>query len=176
MTTPITASPAEICRLFITRQRLAGPRPAPTAEGLLEVARDLGCIQLDPISAVARTNLLVPWSRLGSYDPALFDQLLWQDRSLFEYWAHCASIVLTEDYPIHHAHMKNHRAGDSPWAKRVRDWMTKNQKLVDEVFAALRERDHVSSKEFDGRTAFSWTSSGWTDDRNVSRLLYYLWI
>jgi hypothetical protein len=176
MTKPISVSPAEIRRLFITRQRLAGPRPAPTAEGLLEVARDLGCIQLDPISAVARTNLLVPWSRLGSYDPAIFDQLLWQDRSLFEYWAHCASIVLTEDYPIHHAHMKNHRAGDSPWAKRVRDWMSKNQKLVDEVFAALKERDHISSKEFDGRTAFSWTSSGWTDDRNVSRLLYYLWI
>lgn len=39
-------------RLAITRQRLAGPRPAPGPAGLLEVARDLGCVQLDPINAV----------------------------------------------------------------------------------------------------------------------------
>jgi uncharacterized protein YcaQ len=139
------------------------------------VARDLGCIQLDPTSAVARTNLLVPWSRLGPYDPAIFDQLLWQDRSLFEYWAHAASIVLTEDYPIHHAHMRHFRTGSSSWQVNIRSWIAKNQSMVDEVFAALNERDHISSKDFDGRTAYTWASSGWTNDRNVSRLLNFLW-
>jgi len=39
-------------RLAITKQCLAGPRPAPGPQGRLEVARDLGCVQLDPISAV----------------------------------------------------------------------------------------------------------------------------
>ena len=67
--------------------------------------RDLGCLQIDPISVVARSHLLVLWSRLGPYDVAHLDQLLWDDRSLFEYWAHAASIVLTEDFPIHAAFM-----------------------------------------------------------------------
>ena len=88
-------------RLFILRQRLNDPDPANDAAGILDVVRDLGCLQLDPISAVARSHQLVVRSRVGNYDLAALDQLLWNDRSLFEYWAHMASIVLTEDYPIH---------------------------------------------------------------------------
>ncbi|NIP22845.1 MAG: hypothetical protein GWO38_03240 [Phycisphaerae bacterium] len=71
-------------RLAITRQRLAGPRPKPDAAGILAVIRDLNCLQLDPISAVAPSHLLVLWSRLGTYDPAHLDTLLWEERRLFE--------------------------------------------------------------------------------------------
>jgi uncharacterized protein YcaQ len=175
MNTPITVSPVDIRRLFITRQRLAGPRPAPTAEGLLELTRDLGCIQLDPTSAVARTNLLVPWSRIGQYDPAIFDRLLWQDHSLFEYWAHAASIVPTEDYPIHLAHMMRYRSGKRRWGMRVQEWMSKNQDVVDAVMTALKEREYVTSADFDAKKAVGWTSSGWNNDRKVSMVLDFLW-
>ena len=48
--------------------------------------------------------MLVLWSRLGGFDRA--DTLLWRERWLFEYWPHAASVVLTEDYPIHHAMMR----------------------------------------------------------------------
>ncbi len=44
---------------------------------------------------------MVLWSRLGGFDRDDLDTLLWRERWLFEYWAHAASIVLTEDYPIH---------------------------------------------------------------------------
>jgi uncharacterized protein YcaQ len=88
-------------RLFLVRQRLNDRQPANDAAGILDVVRDLSCLQLDPISAVARSHQLVVWSRVGTYQLAALDQLLWRDRSLFEYWAHMASIVLTEDYPIH---------------------------------------------------------------------------
>src|SRR2546427_11100998 len=89
-------------RLAVARQRLAGPRPGrPGAEAIMQVARDLGCLQLDPIAVVARSHLLVLAARLGPFDPAALDRLLWNDRALFEYWAHRASIVLTEDFPIH---------------------------------------------------------------------------
>src|SRR6185437_14909535 len=65
-------------RLAVLKQRLAGPRPAPSADGILGLVRELGCLQLDPISYVAKSHLLVTWSRVGPYDPAVLDQLLWE--------------------------------------------------------------------------------------------------
>src|SRR6478609_6884519 len=110
MSTSRKVTPEVARRIAVTRQRLAGPRPSPDEEGMIEVVRDIGCLQIDPISAVARTNYLVPWSRLGVYDPDIQDKLLFNDHALFEYWAHAASIVLTEDYPIHSALMRRYQA------------------------------------------------------------------
>jgi len=45
----------------------------------------------------------------GRVRPGRSGHLLWRERWLFEYWAHAASIVLTEDYPIHHAMMRGYR-------------------------------------------------------------------
>ena len=118
-----TISPQIARRLAISAQRLTGPRPRPNADGMLELFRDLRCVQIDPIRAVERTELLVLWSRLGKFDPAVLEQLLWQDKTLFEYWAHCASIVLTEDYPIFRHQMARHadiRRGHCPCPGRPR--------------------------------------------------------
>src|SRR5215207_5066909 len=136
---PITKATAR--RLAITRQHLAGKTPKPTPEAILNIVRDLGCLQLDPISAVARSHLLVLWSRLGAYDPADVDRLIYEERHLFEYWAHVASIVLTEDYPVHHARMRSYAAGDDvPWNQRVQAWINQNQDLRDFIIAELTEK------------------------------------
>src|SRR5467141_2157506 len=103
MTTGPTISVSQARQLAITRQGLAGNhRP----NGILDLVRRIGCLQLDPINVVARSHLLVLWSRLGTFDRAELDRLLWKDRALFEYWAHAASIVLTEDYPLHAGMMR----------------------------------------------------------------------
>jgi uncharacterized protein len=168
-----TLTPTLARRLAITRQRLAGPRPAPDASGIMEVVRDLGCVQLDPISAVARTHWLVLWSRLGNYDRAHFDHLMWQERKLFEYWAHCASIVLTEDYPLYSPMMQGYQ-----WSERTRTWVKQNEKLKRYILAAIRRRRPILSRvlEEDGLYPKAWVSTGWTSGRNISRMLDFLWI
>ncbi len=87
-------------RLAISCQRLDSPRPPADSEGIMEVVGDLGYIQIDPIRIVERSHLLVLWSRLGPYDPAHLNSLLWKEKRLFEDWAQATSIVLAEDYPI----------------------------------------------------------------------------
>ena len=163
-------------RLAITRQHLAGARVSANSDGIMEVMRDLGCLQLDPINVVARSHLLVLRSRLGAYDRAHLDALLWRERKLFEYWAHCASIVLTEDYPIHNAFMRNYTTDDSVWSRRVRKWVMDNDTLRRVILTRLRREGPLPARAFEGAEAHAWVSTGWTSGRNVSRMLDFLWL
>src|SRR2546428_8715939 len=91
-------------QLAVACQRLSGLRPKPiTTDAIRELVRTIGCLQLDPTPIVARNHLLVLFSRLGPFDPRLVDALLWDERRLYEYWAHQASIVPTEDRGLHAA-------------------------------------------------------------------------
>ncbi len=170
-----TISPLVARRLAVASQRLSAPPATPTAENMLDVVRQIGCLQLDPISAVARSHQLVLWSRLGASKQADFDRLMWQDRALFEYWAHAASIVLTEDYPIHHALMRNYPSGDSAWSQRTRAWLDENDSLRQHILDEIRQRGPMLSREFTDGAKAEWYSSGWTSGRNVNQMLDYLW-
>lgn len=170
LTTQLPNIPVSLARrLFITKQRLAGDKP----QSILDVVRDIGCLQIDPISAVARSHQLVLFSRLGNYDLSELDKLLWDERKLFEYWAHCASIVLTEDYPIFQRLMSEY-----PWSGRTRAWTKENDKLRRYVLAHIRKRGPVLSREFEeaGINPKAWVSTGWTSGRNISRMIDILWI
>lgn len=147
------------------------------ADALYNVIRDLGCLQLDPISAVARSHQLVLWSRVGSYDVGALDDLMFKQRRLFEYWAHEASIVLTEDYPLHQHRMRHYVTDNSGWSTRVRDWLTSNAALHDHIRLHLQEKGAAFSRDLqaDGLDPEHWVSSGWTGGRNVSRMLDFMW-
>jgi uncharacterized protein YcaQ len=132
-------------RMAIVAQGLAGSRPRADTEGIMDVIGRLGCLQLDPITIVARSHLLVLWSRLGSYDQGLLDLLLWQERRLFEYWAHAASIVLTQDYPIHQMRMRSYGKGSDAWSQQVSAWMQQNETLRISILSALQQRGPLRS-------------------------------
>ena len=157
-------------RLVVSRQRLAGPRPAGDAAGLMEVARDLNCLQLDPISVVARSHEIVLWSRLGSYDRVAFDRVVWTERRMFEYWAHAASLVLTEDYPIHRRLMLTYRAG-GPRGRGRRAWMEANRGLRRAILVRLRRAGPLPGRALRDASDMPWTSGGWTNERNVDQML-----
>jgi uncharacterized protein YcaQ len=162
-------------RLAIVAQGLAGPRPRADTEGIMEVISRLGCLQLDPINIVARSHLLVLWSRLGPYDQGLLDRLLWQERRLFEYWAHAASIVLTQDYPIHQMRMRSFGKRSDGWSQHVSAWMQQNETLRLSILSALQQRGPLRSRDFEDPVQVAWRSSGWTDGRTVGRMLDFLW-
>jgi uncharacterized protein YcaQ len=141
----------------------------------MEVIRDLGCLQLDPTNVVARSHLLVLWSRLGVFDPADLESLRWEERSLFEYWAHRASIVLTEDYPIHQLMMRRYPGDRYAHSRRTREWLKQNPALRRHVLARLRRAGPLRLRDFEDRTVVGWQSGGWTSGRNVERMLDVLW-
>jgi uncharacterized protein YcaQ len=162
--------------MAVAKQHLSGLPPVVTGpETVLDVVRDLGCLQLDPISVLDRSPLLVLWSRLGSFDRGLLDRLLWHDRSLFEYWAHAASIVLTEDYPIHHLLMRRYPRQRYSHGRRTAEWLQHNQVLRRHVLSRLRRDGPVRMSEIEDLSERPWKSGGWTTERNVARMMDVLW-
>ncbi|MDP9252147.1 MAG: winged helix DNA-binding domain-containing protein, partial [Chloroflexota bacterium] len=74
-------------RLVIDAQLLGSERHSADRRGILETVDRLLWLQLDPTSVVARSHLLVLWSRLGRYDPADVARLIYRDQRLFEWRA-----------------------------------------------------------------------------------------
>jgi uncharacterized protein YcaQ len=172
-TPPILAiSPQTARRLAVAAQQLTVDRPA---DNILDIVRALGCLQIDPTNAVARTHQLVLWSRLGAYDEAEFERLMWQERSLFEYWAHAASIVLTEDFPIHAAMMRREASLSRSWGESIDTWLEKNAELRDHILGEIRERGPLASRDFEDKSVEGWQSTGWNGGRNVGRMIDFLW-
>ena len=168
-------------RLAVAKQHLAGKRPdKPDSDDILEVTRSLGCLQLDPISAVAPSHLIVLWSRLGIFDPSELDRLLWSEKKLFEYWAHQASIVLMEDYPLYYYMMRGYpdvvlRSLGPVWRARVKKWLGKNSDLRDYVLTELKQKGPLLSRQFEDKTRAKPRGFGWSSWSDVSRMLSHLY-
>ena len=155
-------------------QRLSSPRPS----SIGETVHDLTMVQIDPTSAVARTEHLVLFSRLGRrFRVAELERLLWDQRSLFEYWVH---IVPTDDLPIHRVSMRRFPTGGPlGQLKRrtyVRDWLAANQRFERYVLSELRRRGPLRARDLEDRVADGWHTGGWNDQgRNVAMILDMLW-
>jgi uncharacterized protein YcaQ len=143
----------------------------PSAAAILKTVQHLGYLQLDPTNVVARNQLLVLWSRLGRYKLADLDRVMWKDRALFEYITFIAPI---SDLPLHALRMQGVRRGDSSYAGRITDWVKRNAALRRHVLGRLRQEGALPVTAFEDRSVHSWTSSGWTGDRNVSQMLSFL--
>jgi uncharacterized protein YcaQ len=168
----ITITPTIARRLAITKQRLSGrSRPAATPDGIMELIHDLGGLQLDPTNRVARSHLLVLWSRLGPFDPAHLDTLLWQERRLFEYGAYLRP---TSAYPFYRWRMNRFATGDTAWEKRARHWLTENLPFRAYILDELSRRGPLGSKDIEDRALTNWQSSGWTNGRNVGQMLEFM--
>jgi hypothetical protein len=175
---PITTSLDAARRLVVVKQHLAGkPSTRVTGESIVDLIRDLGYVQWDPISVVAPSHLLSLRSRLGNFDPAILESLLWNEKKVFEHWTPIASLVLTEDYPLYYSLMRRYPESMSrSWGSqgsRAANFLRDNAELKQRVLKALRKgprtlgkfTDHIHTKVDDGE---------WAPTSDVSHMLYHL--
>jgi hypothetical protein len=90
-----------------SRPRRVGPRH------VAALIRRLGLLQLDFVNVLVPSHYLVVYSRLGSYDPRLLDRTAYRSRLFTEQWAHEASIIPVETWPLLRHRRDSHIA--RPW-------------------------------------------------------------
>ena len=159
----------EAQRIAVEAQALARlPGPAAKAD-VLAVIRRLGCIQIDTIHVVARSSYFVLWSRLGDYDPRWLDELLYPDRAVFEYWAHAASILPIEHWPLFRNAMLRYGRGEVGWWTK---WSAENAAVVAAVLDEIRARGPLGSADFEAPPGHR---GSWWDWKPAKQALDALW-
>jgi uncharacterized protein len=156
----------EARRIAVRAQLLDASRPS----DVLELVRHLTLLQVDLTSAVARNADLICWSRLGSsYSPADLESLV-VDRSLVEFRG---MLRPAEDLAQFRADMQSW-PGRPPlreWQEDIRDWFEANEGCRQDILTELRSEGPLPARALPDTCAVPWRSSGWTNNRNVMRLL-----
>jgi uncharacterized protein YcaQ len=76
-------------------------------------------LQLDFVNVLAPAHYQVLFSRLGPYKTTLLDDLVFRRREFTEQWAHEASIIPIESWPLLLYRMETHRVRPYPFAKTL---------------------------------------------------------
>lgn len=137
---------------------------------MLATVRRLGFLQIDPISTVAPPQQLVLWSRLGRYDSAELDRLLWKERKLFEWGAFIWPI---EDFPLIRARMRRKR-GKAKYEQRGTEFLQKNARFKRHLLRELEERGPLLSREIEADLMVSKDPHDWWGSRKVGLMLELL--
>lgn len=152
-------------------QHFGGASPSQAGvRRLLGLVRGLGALQRDSVNVLVRSHYLPLFSRLGAYDRGTLERLAYENpRRLFEYWAHEASLVPVEFYPLLHWRMLRARAGRGMW-KGVAQIARDEPSLVERVRTAIASRGPMSASDFEDAER----SRGWWGWSKTKRALEYL--
>ena len=159
-------TPEQARRIAVRAQLLDG-----SARGVLDAVRRLGFLQLDPIATVAPPQHLVLWSRLGAFNTAQLDRLLWKQRKLFEFNAFVYPI---ESLPLIQARIRQKRRANQLARDRWRhEFLKQNAAFGRYVLRELERRGPLLSRELEDRSAER-IDHRWYGNRYVGLMLQTL--
>jgi uncharacterized protein YcaQ len=153
----------EARRIAVGAQLLDAQRPA----DVVEVAEQLTVINIDPVSAVAPSEHLILWSRIGlPYEPVQLQRAIEVDRMLFEF---DGMVRPVSDLPLYLPEMR-----ESPKYARTREWLEHNDEFRRDLLRLLEAEGPLLSAGIPDTSRVPWPSTGWTNNRNVNQMLELL--
>jgi len=143
-----------------------------TPNRLFQVIDQIGCVQIDTLHMVRRSQYLVPWSRIGTYEPTDFDDLIFgPKRRLFEGWEHAATIIPLAEYRYQMPHQRNMREHPTTWYNR---WLNElvNKDFVPLVLERVRREGALKVSNFE---SIGHVSGAWWNWRPAKVALEFLY-
>ncbi len=148
-------------------------------KSVIRTVEQLGFIQIDTISAVARAHHHILFARAHNYHPDQLRHALEKDRSLFEEWAHDAAVIPTQFRPYWATRFKRYedRVFATPrWLKRFGD---DPQALLTHVRKRVEAEGPLSTKDLQKKEGpkkkGAIKNGGWWDWAPEKAALEYLW-
>ncbi len=134
----------------------------------------LGLHQIDSVNVLVRAHYLPAFSRLGDYDRDLLDRAAWgrrNERRLFEYWAHEASLLPFELHPLLRWRMMRADRGESGW-KTLRAFARERRGEAQAALARIRDQGPLAASDFEGgRSASGWWE--WSQAKHALEFLFW---
>lgn len=154
-----TLSLSEARRIALAAQGFDRPRPPGrvNAGHLRRLLGQIGLIQIDSVNVLLPAHYQVPFSRLGAYDRATLDDLIYRKREFTEQWAHEASILPIEHWPLIRFHLGAH---ERRW-RALAKFMDQNAEYATRVLEEVRARGPVVAGELDEPDGTRARGGGW---------------
>jgi len=149
----------EARRIALAAQGFDRPRPTGVVNAghLRRLLRQIGLLQIDSVSILLPAHYQVPFSRLGPYDRARLDALVYKEREFTEQWAHEACILPVEHWPLIRHHLGPHERRWGALAK----FMEANASYAARVLEEVRTRGPVVAGDIDEPDGTRGRGSGW---------------
>lgn len=161
-------------RVALAAQGFAARRPIDPGTRQLNVAlARMATLQIDSVNVFARSHYMPLFSRLGAYDPATLDRLLFARRAPYvEYWAHMAAFIPATDWGLFRFRMDANRL---KYGTDADGWFLRHRDIVDWVLSELADRGPLrpAQIEHDAKVARRGT---WWDWDVVKHALEFLWM
>jgi uncharacterized protein len=175
-----TIGPAAARRAALAAQGFADPPPSgpATRRHLGRVLGRLRLLQLDSVNVAVRAHYMPVFSRIGPYDRALVDDAAWahtarRPRLLVEAWAHEASLLPVEEWPLLRS-----GAGRDRWWVRYQPLVDRYPGLVDDLLAVVKEQGPIGAGALEevlgAPTRPRPAGASWWERSEVKRICEYL--
>ncbi|PBB77686.1 cytoplasmic protein [Mesorhizobium sp. WSM3879] len=161
-------------RIALGAQGFTDARPAgtPDRRHLARVLSRTGLLQIDSVSAVVRAHYMPLYSRLGPYPLALLDNAaVTRKRTVFEYWAHEASFLPVETYPLMRWRMQRAEQGEEMYLGLAK-WGRERKAMIEEIYGQVAQRGPIAASDIEGHKGNGgWW--GWSEAKHAFEWLFW---
>jgi len=138
----------------------------PGKESAAQIVERLGYVQIDTIHIIQRAHHHTLWTRFPQYAPGMLDDLLANDRRVFEWWTHAMSYIPMRDYRFYAPRMGR----QALWG-RQRKWHDAHTDVIAHVKERIQAEGPLGAADFKHPKN---TTNGWWDWKPAKQALEIL--